>query len=592
MALSTPNTNLVDYQVANDATSSANTTISAPLPTTRNVGDLMLYIIRSTRNVAAAITAVPTGAQLIAKRDSGATNFPYFWIYRKVIDGTESGSQTFTFATGDTGDDSLEIRMIRGNVDGAAPIGAVSAIVTGTSVSPAAPAIVTTKANSIVLSLVAAINGNRITTVGAGYPSGYTGLIADRTRAFSVGQIYGDAAIAVPSSGTSSGGGTWTNFLNNATTTWAAISIEICASAGSITSINGGAGVMAGSIGNTITFSSSFALTSLTIGSIAATNISGSTTSWTFDLPAQVDNTTSQTYGLKTCTAGNGSINLTASTAFLPAYGYDYETLTNPIDQTIDGVVYEFDPAAAANDQIAAPSETIIGTDASGTTTITGKQILYHFSVSTGKVYTYELITGPVPSPTEIEIGIKTDDISSTENSSGGQTRSAILVDLSGLGSTIPSRHRVTKRQKITGAWIAVGSAVDGVAGTISMAAYVTHPVTNVAGARIGDAWTFPASTYANTWRYVDLDIDLADYVGQYIKPAGGHAAGSFARARGLLVTDSGDSVAVNANCPNPMGATGDSTRLLQMYLVIDTMPAPPSEAGFIEFIEPIGFFS
>ncbi|MES1987010.1 MAG: hypothetical protein V4440_03100, partial [Pseudomonadota bacterium] len=191
----------------------------------------------------------------------------------------------------------------------------------------------------------------------------------------------------------------WTNLLNNAATTWAALALEIKSSSVAISNVNSGNGLKVGSTGNTITFSASFALTSLTIGGVAATNIAGAGTSWTFDIPLQVDNTTAQSYGSKTVTAGNGSVNLTTTANYLPLNGYTYVTLTAPIDQSINGVVYNFSPAAVVTDQIAFQTPaTTIDTHANGSTTITGTQTLWHWSSTANKAYSFLLITGDTTS--------------------------------------------------------------------------------------------------------------------------------------------------------------------------------------------------
>ncbi len=162
-----------------------------------------------------------------------------------------------------------------------------------------------------------------------------------------------------------------------------------------ISSINSGNGVSAGSTGNTIIFTGSYSLTALTIGNISAVNISGSGISWTFDLPAIIDNTTSQNFGSKTATASNGATNLTLSTQWLPPTGYSYIEIGSLINQTVTGTVYLFNPAAAQFDQIATRSPETPETNTSdASTTITGKQTGYHWSLSTNKIYTFDLITG------------------------------------------------------------------------------------------------------------------------------------------------------------------------------------------------------
>ena len=162
-----------------------------------------------------------------------------------------------------------------------------------------------------------------------------------------------------------------------------------------ILSINGGNGVRAGSVGNTITFTGNYPMTGFQIGNISAINIAGSGSSFTFDMPAIVDNAISQNFGAKTATATNGSTNLTLASQYLPPPGYSYTTLGALINQTATGIVYLFNPPAAQYDQVATKDpETPAANTADATTTLTGTQIGYHWSNSTGKMYTFDLITG------------------------------------------------------------------------------------------------------------------------------------------------------------------------------------------------------
>jgi|SRR6478736_1233838 len=162
-----------------------------------------------------------------------------------------------------------------------------------------------------------------------------------------------------------------------------------------IASINSGNGVKVGSTGNTITTTGSTTMTALTIGGVSMTNVAGSGTSFTFDCPDQVDNTTSPKYGTQTASATTGVGTLTASTQYLPPNGYNYVTLVDPINTTVDGVVYNYIPAAVATDELAGETAKItLGTDGTAVAAYTGTQIIRHWSSVDSKIRFVSVITG------------------------------------------------------------------------------------------------------------------------------------------------------------------------------------------------------
>jgi len=397
-----------DYTVTTVTTSSSNTSIVGTLPSGRSNGNLLLYFLSSQRNVASALSAVPAGCQLFSKRDSGSTTYPYEWIYYRFVDGTEETAPTFTWATGDGGDDVLEVFVVKGTIDSTTPLGAVSAFANNSSVSPASAAITTTGPNSVCWYRAIATNGNRITAANSNYPSGSTGLYADKSRALSVGVVYGNAFVNVPTSGTSIGSEAWTNFLNNAATAWTAVAFEIKSSSAGIVSVNGGAGVAAGSTGNTLVTTSGFTPTSITIGGIAATNIAGTSPNFTFDFPLYTDENVWPLFGNQTLIASNGGTSANFTVATRPQAGYNFVTLSGSIITSVNGVVYNFSPAALVTDQIVFDSTvTSVLSDASASTSYTGTQTLWHLKASTGIIRSYALITGtgitpPVVVPTKV----------------------------------------------------------------------------------------------------------------------------------------------------------------------------------------------
>ncbi len=162
-----------------------------------------------------------------------------------------------------------------------------------------------------------------------------------------------------------------------------------------ILAINSGAGVKVGSTGNTITTTGSTTMTALTIGGVSMTNVAGSGTSFTFDCPDQVDNTVSPKYGTQTASATTGAGTLTASTSYLPPNGYSYVTLVDPINTTIDGIVYNYIPAAVATDELAGETAKItLGTDGTAVAPYTGTQTIRHWSSVDSKIRFVSVITG------------------------------------------------------------------------------------------------------------------------------------------------------------------------------------------------------
>lgn len=162
-----------------------------------------------------------------------------------------------------------------------------------------------------------------------------------------------------------------------------------------ISSVNAGT-LLAGSTGNTITFSGAFALSSLSIGGVSATAITEvEPDEFTFSFPALADNTSHPGFGTRTITASNGVDSITLSISYLPQTGYTFQTLAGDLDTTTDAsVIKDFDPAAAVTDQIAHRTETTVNADGTGSTTITGAQTAWHWDASTTTIYSYEILTG------------------------------------------------------------------------------------------------------------------------------------------------------------------------------------------------------
>lgn len=114
-----------------------------------------------------------------------------------------------------------------------------------------------------------------------------------------------------------------------------------------IVSINGGAGVRVGSTGNTINTLNMGALTSLTIGGKAMTNLAGNT----FDAPPFVDGQVYALIGNKTAVASDSGGSASRATQLLPPVGWSVQTLEAPLNTT-SGVITGLAPAAQVGEQI------------------------------------------------------------------------------------------------------------------------------------------------------------------------------------------------------------------------------------------------
>ena len=114
-----------------------------------------------------------------------------------------------------------------------------------------------------------------------------------------------------------------------------------------IVSINGGAGVRVGSAGNTIDTLNMSALTGLTIGGKAMTNLVGNT----FDAPPFVDGQVYALIGNRTAIASDSGGSASRSTQLLPPVGWSVQTLEAPLNTT-SGVITGLTPAAQVGEQI------------------------------------------------------------------------------------------------------------------------------------------------------------------------------------------------------------------------------------------------
>lgn len=150
-----------------------------------------------------------------------------------------------------------------------------------------------------------------------------------------------------------------------------------------------------GSSGNTYATTGMASVTSVSIGTLAATSVSDTAGSGTFAIPALVDETVHELYGTRTVTVSNGTNSPTVTRTFLPAVGWDFVTLGSSINSTVTGIVYGFSPAAVQNDLLVYdPTKIIPDTSANAEISHTGSQILWHIQASTKIARSYTVITG------------------------------------------------------------------------------------------------------------------------------------------------------------------------------------------------------
>lgn len=168
-----------------------------------------------------------------------------------------------------------------------------------------------------------------------------------------------------------------------------------------ITSINGGTNsVQIGSSGNTVETVNLTGVTAASLNGIAMTSVAGSSSPWTFTCPPLTDEAVSPyPSGTFSVTGTEGSPTLNDVDVTLPD-GLVEVTLSGTINDTITGVVYDFDPAAVVTDKIFYPPDpsgsTYIIVDAQGNidTNHSGTVEFWHWQASTGITRSYDVIVG------------------------------------------------------------------------------------------------------------------------------------------------------------------------------------------------------
>lgn len=187
-----PGPDFVAERTAVKATSDGDPKITVEVPP-GDTGDLLIAIVavraaKQARSDARAISA-PSGWETI---DHGATNANATTLglwYRFAVDA-EPARHVFTWRNG-PGEAVAAILRYR-DVDANTPIGA-SAFDTGDSNAPAAPSVATTAADTRVLRVYAAADGDRMASGPAGHDSHFT-LISGGSTGVSAGAI--DSSLA------------------------------------------------------------------------------------------------------------------------------------------------------------------------------------------------------------------------------------------------------------------------------------------------------------------------------------------------------------------------------------------------------------
>lgn len=161
------------------------------------------------------------------------------------------------------------------------------------------------------------------------------------------------------------------------------------------------------STGNTLSVSGIGPLTGLTIGSLVATNIVGSSGSYTFDMPTITNGMVMPNYGIVTATASDGTTTTTnTNITLLPPINYDVVTVSNWSNTNPGYLPYylnNYGFIAGSVISIRNPTSlnvltNTIGTDGKIQTDYFGNQTLYLRNLATGFMHILTISTPGTPS--------------------------------------------------------------------------------------------------------------------------------------------------------------------------------------------------
>lgn len=176
------------------------------------------------------------------------------------------------------------------------------------------------------------------------------------------------------------------------------------------------------------------------------------------------------------------------------------------------------------------------------------------------------------------EIGFKPSLISTVtdgldSNAAHTALSSLDITNANSYGSTIDTKHLVGANQRIRRIWVAGNALTLGTLSIAQVAIYTANGTTNEPIALIPNS-THAIVTENNTvqWYSADVSIDLASYVGQYVKPT----VGLFDEFQASYRTvTSGDAKTISGISTPPLNWTGttNDTRMYAVYMEVEDTP-------------------
>lgn len=177
------------------------------------------------------------------------------------------------------------------------------------------------------------------------------------------------------------------------------------------------------------------------------------------------------------------------------------------------------------------------------------------------------------------EIGFKPSVISTINNGLDTNVAHTAIYSLdinnaTAYGSTIATKHLVTSNQRIKRLWVAGKALTSGNAGVAVISIYSCNGTTNIPITLVSGA-TQAIVTESSTiqWYSVDVHIDLASYVGQYVKPTVG-LFDEFQASYGTVTSGDGNYIGGISSAPvNWAGAVAD-TQMYAVYMEVEDTPS------------------
>ena len=326
---------LINKTITSVITSGNNTTIVGTVPSGGQVGDLLLaYVVSYDTLNPSSVSA--TGWNIVAENYSttNGTNFPHEAVCWRWWDGSDP--TTFTIGAA-VGDDQLIITLWRG-VHATTPIGAFSTFDGSSSATSATISSVTTTIDgSTLVSFCGARNGASAAADDTGEPSGMTNIYNRRSRVLS-SAVRSAAAYETITTAGATGTRVWSAFLSTAGILRGINVVLNSANLASITSVNSGSGITAGSTGNTAQLAGySTTPTSATHGPLAMTGLSynGGSQVLTFDDVPYADGQTRPPFdGVADFTvvaSGSSQTSTLSNVPTNPPTGWATVTISSPV---------------------------------------------------------------------------------------------------------------------------------------------------------------------------------------------------------------------------------------------------------------------